>query len=80
MALLHSHDYLGSEDEGIGLDDVTALTTGKIGTKKMRRLQAKADKKALREVRYNIPYFLRCLLYSLCIKARRSNAGRQKEA
>jgi len=47
--------YLGnSEDEGIGLDDVTALTTGKIGTKKMRRLQAKADKKALREVRYLI--------------------------
>lgn len=41
----------GDEDD-IGLDDVTALTTGKIGTKKMRRLQAKADKKALREVRY----------------------------
>ena len=39
----------GAEDEDI-LDD-SRLPTGKIGTKKMRKLQAKAEKKAMREVR-----------------------------
>lgn len=39
-----------SEDEEFGIDEFTAHTTGKIGAKKLRRIQAKAEKKALREV------------------------------
>ena len=43
-------DEYSEEDEEFGIDEVTALTTGKIGAKKLRRMQAKAEKKALREV------------------------------
>ena len=44
-------DEYSEDDEEFGIiDDVTAHTTGKIGAKKLRRIQAKAEKKALREV------------------------------
>ena len=43
-------EYSDEEEEEFGIDEVTALTTGKIGTKKLRRIQAKAEKKAQREV------------------------------
>lgn len=43
-------EYSDEEEEEFGIDEVTALTIGKIGTKKLRRMQAKAEKKAQREV------------------------------
>lgn len=47
---MYLDEYSEEEDEEFGIDEVTALTTGKIGAKKLRRIQAKAEKKALREV------------------------------
>lgn len=42
---MEAHDEEGGEEE----DDVSQLV-GKVGTKKLRKLQEKADKKAMREV------------------------------
>lgn len=50
MNLLEEDSEGDDGEEEFGIDEVTALTTGKIGAKKLKRIQAKAEKKALREV------------------------------
>ena len=53
-ACAHTHKVEMSEDEGpLGEEeesDDEQLLTGKIGTKKLRKIQAKAERKAQREV------------------------------
>ena len=58
-------DEYSEDDEEFGIDEVTAHATGKIGAKKLRRMQAKAEKKALREVLiYKYFYYLLWYNYS----------------
>ena len=52
-------DEEGPPEEMMEPDDDDQLPTGKIGTKKMKRLQAKIEKKAQREV-WSVPI---CSLY-----------------